>query len=138
MGNIVSSFVGVVLVYYMKVKNKLVGSTECQQAGTPFAEEEKKENTDSVIVVKKDNDIVITRNEYQLIKSHEEYEYLKENKEDNLIEEISKEIKNVNIEFDNNEEGIENIENEETKGKQGDENLDDLKMQILSEHEDNV
>jgi hypothetical protein len=137
MGNIVNSLVNEVYVYYTKVKNKLIGSAENQHMDSLLSNEEKKENTDSVIIVKKENkdksSNSIIRNEYQLLKSGEEYECLRGKQDNQLIEEMSKEIKNVNIVFENNDEG-----ESENKKEINEENLDDLKMQILSEHEDNI
>jgi hypothetical protein len=152
MGNLVSTFMGGILLYYMKVKSKLTGAggednvQENAHSDSLLSTEEKKENNnDSAIHVNSgsNNHTSTQRNEYQLLKSNEEYEYLKDNKQENLIEEISKEIKSVNIEFgdeEHNEMPLENNEKNKNDGTHHDEiedNIDDLKMQILSEHEDN-
>jgi hypothetical protein len=127
MGNAFSTFLGGLLVYYMKAKNKLIGPNQSDQTDSLLPEEEKKEDIDTHIDIRKEN---IARNEYQLLKNNEEYEYLKDSKQENhFIEEISQEIKNVNIEFDPSEE--------EKESNKLEESMDDLKMQILSEQEDN-
>jgi hypothetical protein len=139
MGNLVNTFIGGLLVYYIQVKNKLSGSGNNDHTDSLLSTEEKKENSDIIVDVKKGSTgASVTRNEYQLLKSGEEYEFLKDKQDNQLIDEISKEIKNVNIEFDSHDDSH---NNKERKGKDHDEhgldNLDDLKMQILSEHEDN-
>jgi hypothetical protein len=135
MGNIVNVLVGGVIIYYTKVKNKLMGTTENQHTDSLLPNEEKKENTNSIILVKKEKENnPISRNEYQLLKNNEDYEFLKESKQENqLIEEMSKEIKNVNIDFENSDDYAN--QNKKEKNEDG---LDDLRMQILSEHEDNI
>jgi hypothetical protein len=133
MGNIVSAIYSMFIIYYLKARNRLLGKGYDDH----HIPEEKKEDTlginssghivdDTVIAVKKDNN---SRNEYQLLKTHEEYEYLNDEKSESQIEEISKEIKNVNIEFENGQE-------KEGVDQEGLDNLDDLKKEILSEHED--
>jgi hypothetical protein len=107
MGNTLSNLFNAIILFYRTIRNKLLYKTDKRDC-----QEEKKEDTS-----------IIVRNEYKFIKNQEEYEYLQQ---DSQIEEISNAIKDVNIEFDN----------DETK-KKVDDNLDDLKMQILSEQEDN-
>jgi hypothetical protein len=127
MGNLVNTFIGGLLIYYIKVKNKLTGSSADEHTDS-LLHEEKKED-DSILNLKKDDTM---RNEYQLLKSNEDCEFLKEKQDNQLIEEMSKEIKNVNIEFDQQE-----IEDDKKQIETNEDNLDELKMQILSEHEDN-
>jgi hypothetical protein len=121
MGNLCNTLTNSIISGYSCVKGKIWGSKFDNNADSPSPAQKE---TDTVINIKKCEDkVAITRNEYQLIKN-EEYEYAKDNL---LIEELSKEIKSVNIEFD---------ETCDKELKLEDDNIDDLKHQILSEDED--
>jgi hypothetical protein len=131
MGNIISSIVGNVYIYYSKIKDKFYGA-EDNREGLLTSEdrlENEKVNND-VLVIKKENHKKNKNNEYQLIKNSDDFEIKSDNTE--AIEEISKEIKNIKIDFDTDynkfeakEENTQNIDNLD--------NLDDLKMQILND-----
>lgn len=131
MGNIISSIVGNVYVYYSKIKDKFYGA-EDNREGLLTSEDrlDNQKANDDILVIKKESSKKNKNNEYQLIKNSDDFEIKSENTE--AIEEISKEIKNVKIDFETDynkfegkDDNIHNIDNLD--------NLDDLKMQILND-----
>ena len=128
MGNIFSTIVGNVYNYYSKIKDKIYGAEENREGLLSSDDKlENENNNNDVIIIKKDTSKKNKNNEYQLIKNSDEFEIKSENTE--IIEEISKEIKNIKIDFDNDynkfgsrNENVDNLDN-----------LDDLKMQILND-----
>jgi hypothetical protein len=115
MGNLLSAFIGSVMMVYLKLTSKFSRKGESL---LPIENSRKDEKNN----VKEDKNR--GTNEYQLIKNNDDFEIKSENTD--AIDEINKEIKNVNIEFDDSHI---DVKDEDTS------QLDELRKQILDDND---
>ena len=87
MGNLISALIGSVMMLYLKITSKFSRKGEALLNSDNNAKDQKNDS--------KEKKQSTHNNEYQLIKNTDDFEIKSDNTE--AIEEISKEIKNVNI-----------------------------------------